>query len=344
MAQRGGAIFQGGFPYTDFFWASIVGCTIVANRAANGAGLYVESAYPALRISNTIIALNMVGAGIVAAGDGPPAMVCCDIYGNEGGDWTGSVADQINSDGNFSADPCFCSIESEEFSLSGDSWCLPGHHPWGCDDLVGALGEGCPEMGCAGVVPVLIADFVAHVASDGITVSWRVSGHVDAAQLRLVGIAKGSEWEVPFEIGPEGEFSAIDQRGSAMLISGRDANLAYVLQMATGNGWMILHRQEVAAGEWPTVHALALMAIPNPFNPLTTLRFDLPVGGRVHLEVYDVAGRLVRTLLDADLPAGNHQAVWDGKDASGRGMPSGSYFARLSAGRRVETVSIGLVR
>jgi len=84
--------------------------------------------------------------------------------------------------------------------------------------------------------------------------------------------------------------------------------------------------------------------VPNPFNPETTLRFDLPVEGRVRLEVYDVAGRLVRTLLDADIPAGSHQAVWDGKDGSGRGMPSGSYFARLSADGRVETVRMGLVR
>lgn len=83
---------------------------------------------------------------------------------------------------------------------------------------------------------------------------------------------------------------------------------------------------------------------PNPFNPLTTLRFDIPVEGGVRLAVYDVAGRLIRTLLDVDLPAGSHQAVWDGKDAAGRGMPSGSYFARLSASGKVETVRMGLVR
>jgi hypothetical protein len=83
---------------------------------------------------------------------------------------------------------------------------------------------------------------------------------------------------------------------------------------------------------------------PNPFNPLTTLRFDYPAGGRVRLEVYDVAGRLIRTLLDADLPAGSHRAVWDGKDERGMGVASGSYFARLSVDGRVETVRMGLIR
>lgn len=87
-----------------------------------------------------------------------------------------------------------------------------------------------------------------------------------------------------------------------------------------------------------------LEAFPNPFNPMTTIRFDIPVGGRVRLEVYDVAGRVIRTLLDAALPAGSHEAVWDGKDKAGRAMASGSYFARLSANGRVETVRMGLVR
>jgi hypothetical protein len=83
---------------------------------------------------------------------------------------------------------------------------------------------------------------------------------------------------------------------------------------------------------------------PNPFNPSTTLRFDLPVGGRVRLGVYDVAGRLLRTLLDVDLPAGSHEAVWDGRDAAGRGMGSGAYFARLVAGGIVATTRMDLVK
>lgn len=85
-------------------------------------------------------------------------------------------------------------------------------------------------------------------------------------------------------------------------------------------------------------------AVPNPFNPHTTLRFDLPVGGSVRLEVYDVRGRRVRSLVDAELAPGRHEAVWDGRDQAGRAMASGSYFARLSASGRVETVRMGLVR
>jgi hypothetical protein len=83
---------------------------------------------------------------------------------------------------------------------------------------------------------------------------------------------------------------------------------------------------------------------PNPFNPMTTIRFDLPSDGSVHLSVYDIAGRLIRTLVDADLPAGNHEAIWDGRDGAGRGVASGSYLARLEAGGVVETVGMSLLR
>jgi hypothetical protein len=83
---------------------------------------------------------------------------------------------------------------------------------------------------------------------------------------------------------------------------------------------------------------------PNPFNPLTTLRFDLPVGGSVRLSVYDVGGRLVRELVNGQYPAGSHQAVWDGRDSEGRAAASGSYFARMEMGGRTEISRMSLVR
>lgn len=83
---------------------------------------------------------------------------------------------------------------------------------------------------------------------------------------------------------------------------------------------------------------------PNPFNPSTMTRFDLPEAGPVHLGIYDVRGRLVRTLVEGSLPAGSHQATWDGRESAGRAVSSGIYFARLEAAGKVETVRMGLVR
>jgi hypothetical protein len=74
-------------------------------------------------------------------------------------------------------------------------------------------------------------------------------------------------------------------------------------------------------------------AAPNPFAALTRLRFTLPGPAATRVRVYDVNGRLVRTLRDGVLPAGPHGVEWDGRDAHAREMPNGVYFVRLSSGR-----------
>ena len=76
--------------------------------------------------------------------------------------------------------------------------------------------------------------------------------------------------------------------------------------------------------------------VPNPFNPRTRIRFRLPAESPApapaRLAVYDVAGRLVRVLLDGERAGGVDQVVeWDGRDAAGRAMPSGLYFYRITA-------------
>ncbi|MBN1827482.1 MAG: T9SS type A sorting domain-containing protein [Candidatus Eisenbacteria bacterium] len=72
--------------------------------------------------------------------------------------------------------------------------------------------------------------------------------------------------------------------------------------------------------------------VPNPFNPITTIHYDVPAGGgAATIEVFDVSGRLVRTLVDGQSAAGSHQVVWDGRNARGRSVPSGVYFYRLTA-------------
>jgi len=79
---------------------------------------------------------------------------------------------------------------------------------------------------------------------------------------------------------------------------------------------------------------LALSARPNPFNPRTTLRLELPAAGPVQLAIFDAAGRRVRDLVTGDLPAGVQEVVWDGGDESGRRVASGTYYARLVAAGR----------
>jgi len=75
----------------------------------------------------------------------------------------------------------------------------------------------------------------------------------------------------------------------------------------------------------PTVYALH-DNYPNPFNPMTNIKFDLPRASHVKLAVYDIAGRLVKTLVNEVKPAATHTEVWDGTDRTGRRMASGTYY------------------
>lgn len=83
---------------------------------------------------------------------------------------------------------------------------------------------------------------------------------------------------------------------------------------------------------------------PNPFNPSTTISFSLCERKRASLAVYDVAGRLVRVLIDDVVDAGPRDVTWNGKDNAGRGVASGVYFYRLEAGEFIETKKMVLLR
>ncbi|MBN1825077.1 MAG: VCBS repeat-containing protein [Candidatus Eisenbacteria bacterium] len=83
---------------------------------------------------------------------------------------------------------------------------------------------------------------------------------------------------------------------------------------------------------------------PNPFNPRTVIRFEVPRRGAVRVDVYDITGRMVATLVEGTRDAGSFDAVWNGADARGRSVGSGVYFARMSAEGFTATRKMLLIR
>ncbi|NQU68654.1 MAG: T9SS type A sorting domain-containing protein [Candidatus Marinimicrobia bacterium] len=79
---------------------------------------------------------------------------------------------------------------------------------------------------------------------------------------------------------------------------------------------------------------------PNPFNPTTTISYDLPEQSVVNLTIYDVRGQEVMTLQDAPQPAGNYHVQWNGIDQAGNQVSTGLYFCRLSAGSFSKTIKM----
>jgi flagellar hook assembly protein FlgD len=82
----------------------------------------------------------------------------------------------------------------------------------------------------------------------------------------------------------------------------------------------------------------------NPFNPRVTIPFELREDANVTLSVYDVAGRLVKTLVSEWMQRGAHTASWDGRSVSGAQASSGVYFCRLRAGGFSETRKMVLLK
>lgn len=94
----------------------------------------------------------------------------------------------------------------------------------------------------------------------------------------------------------------------------------------------------------PSRSARLYPAAPNPFNPRTTVRFELSTEQHVTLEICDLGGRRVRTLVEGRRTAGEHHATWDGCDATGRRLASGVYLLRLAGRHLVETQRIVLLK
>ena len=188
----------------------------------------------------------------------------------------------------------------------------------------------CVALGDGG--EVLVSGF-----SDGTGTSW------DVATLGLDPETGATNWSVRWDgadhLTDEAEDVALAPDGT-LYVSG------YSYDTVTGMDRLVLaydHAPTTAVAAAPARPA-ALAVWPNPFNPSTTLRFELAAAADVRLTVYDLAGRRIATLTDATLPAGDHAAHWDGRDESGANVAAGVYLARLRTGATTTTSKLVLAR
>ncbi len=108
----------------------------------------------------------------------------------------------------------------------------------------------------------------------------------------------------------------------------------------TADGWYVddvaVFAQTFSSGidDETGARRLAVSNYPNPFNPRTSIRYELPAAGPVELRIYDPSGRLVRRLASGDESAGAHEIDWDGTDDRGASVAAGIYFVRVSTESR----------
>jgi len=89
---------------------------------------------------------------------------------------------------------------------------------------------------------------------------------------------------------------------------------------------------------------IAICAYPNPFNATTTLQFDIPNAGDVELNIYDIAGRKIKTLSDGHLDKGSHRIIWDGRSDEGRDLPTGVYLTSITFADQRKNIRLVLMK
>jgi len=189
-----------------------------------------------------------------------------------------------------------------------------------------------------------------YLASPGIAHNTHVKGnfayishYVDG--LRIVDISNpDSIFEAGFYDtfpGPGGSFSgcwgAFPFFGSGKVIASDRSTGLYVVYFAGSVTSVKTPRTT------PAEFSLA-QNYPNPFNPTTKIRFSLPEGRRVHLDIYDMLGRLVRRLVDDEFSPGEYSAEWNGTNDRAERVVSGPYFYRFEAGDFVKTQKMILLK
>ncbi len=157
---------------------------------------------------------------------------------------------------------------------------------------------------------------------------------------------------VPTTTGPD-DWSMVCSAGPLNLPSGGDVTVAFAMVHGATLQEFLDNVDAAQAAYNPATPVTEDLPVkmfrldqnaPNPFNPQTVLTFEVAAPGRVSLAIYDVAGKLVRTLVDDTRPAGQFEATWNGMDDSGQRVSSGVYFAKYRAGDQEQTRKMTMVK
>lgn len=147
---------------------------------------------------------------------------------------------------------------------------------------------------------------VGYCTGDGVLRSW------------LTG--DGENWD---PIGPE-FMMAVEPIDSVAKSASANQDVL-ILGLVDGDTMVTVENSKPMLGQ------RGLQVFPNPFNPMTEIKFQLEASSVVELTVFDVRGRVVKHLLQEERAAGEHVVVWDGRSDEGRSLPSGVYLARVKS-------------
>jgi len=271
-------------------------------------------------------------------------LVCVQI------DRTGSVSFELSADGgtNWQNVPVNNVLESRPFDQMPSAWVFLDHPG---QDLMWRTVHNYQNNGVNPILEYLRIDYSSEVATLLQHFSAKVIGTDVEIEWRLSQIDEGIEFIIS-RIEADGDFPRIldsseilrEDLAFCFIDSSIEPGMKYRYHVEYMDGSVRRTLFETDQLRTPDLPVTLFQNTPNPFNPSTSIRFYLPERTAVRLEIFDAAGRQVRTLINGERERGYAEAFWDGTCDRGHAVASGVYFCRLEAGKHGVSRKMVLLR
>jgi len=320
--QGGGLALRGGTP-------TVRDVEIGDCRANLGGGVFIKSCQPVLeRCYVLACAAQTAGGGVYAFNAALVELRDCVLFDNEAGAYGGAWA---SARGELTLQGCTVLSNRAPTGAEGTAF-----HGTGVTATTTIAVDNVPDAGFASLESVLVSDLPDRLDTS-CSLRWQPEWPGYLAE-QLADPARHNLAADPlfcFEPGSLAGYLGLAGDSPALA----ENNPACGLIGAFGQAC-----DPTAAPETPIARCLLHPAYPNPFNPMTSVRYEIGRSGPVQLVVYGLDGRRVATLVDEVQAAGAHTATWAGLDDRGRSVASGVYLCRLTAEQTSAAVRLTLVK
>ena len=315
-------------------------CTIYGNEAG-GCGSQINCQTGGLEVVNSIIGGSTTN-GSVYFNTSTPTFDYCDFYNSDGPDFDGpsvpptlGVITTVNNNGdpcdefmNIFLDPMFVDPANGDYHLTEFSPCIDAGDPLSPPDPDGTIAD-------IGRFCYLTPPSNLYVDENTGLLTWDapMADDLTGYDVYLDGVFQDNTTDTEWQF--TGLLNGQDYiAGVAAVYDEVSSDLVTIDFTYTGTG---------AGNNLVSVTEL-IGNYPNPFNPETTISYQLPENCKVELTVYNLKGQKVKTLVNETLESGNHTVIWKGKDDNGKSVSSGIYFYKMKIENHVETKKMILMK